>query len=146
MGVKGAFRENAERLFHAIAETDVRIWKLSKEQFFDLLRQDFQLVLQTFERFYYHLELIERNMLNSVLLSAHHRLVLALLELADQAGVPGENTARISITQQELSNLLSVSRQTTAACLKDLQDKGLLKTGRGWIELYDLDALRQEVL
>lgn len=146
MGVKGAFREGAERLFHAVAETDVRIWKLKKERFFDLLRSDFQFVLQTFERFSYHLELIERNMLNSVLLSAHHRLVLALLELADQVERTDGNPVRISVTQQELSNRLSVTRQTTSACLKDLQDKGLLKTGRGWIELFDPDALRQEVL
>lgn len=146
MGVKGAFRQDAERLFHAVADTDVHIWKLPRESFFVLLRSDFQFVLQTFERFSYHLELIERNMLNSVLLSAHHRLVLALLELADQVERTDTNSVRISITQQELSNRLSVTRQTTSACLKDLQAKGLLKTGRGWIELFDPEALRQEVL
>jgi Mn-dependent DtxR family transcriptional regulator len=72
-------------------------------------------------------------------------LALTLLELCDQAKHTADSAVVISITQQELSNMLSVSRQTVAACLTRMQGRGILKTMRGKIELYDIAALRREV-
>lgn len=145
LGTKGVFIK-PERLFYTIADSDVRVWKISHEDFLTLLREDFEFAVWQFSRAFSRLDLLERKMLNSVLLSAHHRIVLALLELSDQSEQKTEHSAVIFITQQEISSMLSVTRQTTGACLKDLQDKGILKTKRGQIEICDLAALRREVL
>jgi CRP-like cAMP-binding protein len=144
LGVKGAFRET-ERKFYAIADTDVRVWRIGRENFYALLREDFDFVLRVFSRFSLHLDTIERKMLN-FFLSAKNRMVLTLLELGEQSEHKTDSYAQVSITQQELSNLLSVSRQTTFACLKELQDKGIIKTKRGLIEICDTSALRRELL
>lgn len=145
IGTKGVFIQQ-ERLFYTIADSDVCAWKINHESFLALLREDFEFVLWHFSRAFHRLDVLERKVLNSLLLSAYHRLVLTLLELIGRSPQKADQPIRISITQQELCNILSISRQTVGTCLKEMQSKGLLRTMRGQIEICDLNALRQEIL
>ena len=145
LGTKGVFIK-PERLFYTIADCDVRVWKISHKAFLTLLQEDFEFVCWHFSRAFSRLDNLERKMLNSALLSSHRRLALTLLELSDRAENRTENTAQIAITQQELSNMLSVTRQTIGTCIKDFQDKGILQTKRGKIEIFDLKALKAEMM
>ncbi len=145
LGVKGLFI-TPTRLFHSVANCNVRVWKLPYEKFLNILREDFDFVEWHFRRVFTRLDNLERKNLNSVLLSAHCRIALTLLELSENAEVKTENSAVVSITQQELSNMLSITRQTTGICLKELQNKGILITKRGKIEICNLAALRLETL
>lgn len=145
LGVKGAFFKPL-RLFHTIADLDTRVWELPHKLFHDLLQEDFDFVVWFLTLVLNRLDILERKMLDSALLSTHHRLALTLLDLSAQSPHQTENSVLLSLTQQDLSNMLSVTRQTTGACLKDLQDKGILKTKRGQIEICDLAALKMETL
>ena len=111
-----------------------------------LMQEDFDFVVQLMSRMSLHLDILEKKLLHSMTLSAHHRIVMLLLELAEQTSHRTTNTATIFFTQQELSDMLSLSRQTVVVCLKNLQEKGIIKTSRGQIELCNLENLRQEIL
>ena len=147
LGSKGIFNSvRATQLFYAVAATDVKAWAIRRENFVVLLQEDFDFIEQVFARFALHMDILERKLLHSMTLSAHHRIVMQLLELSEQTSQRTTNTAVVFVTQQELSDMLSLSRQTTVVCLKTLQEKGILKTSRGQIDICNLENLRQEIL
>lgn len=79
------------------------------------------------------------------LLPAPQRLARRLVLMAEGYGQwNGEPRSRRSITlsQEDLSLMLAISRQTANQILKDLQARGLLRVHRGEIEICDLPGLR----
>ncbi len=65
--------------------------------------------------------------------------------LANLAG-DGAVTADVAITQQELADLLGITRVTANAALRDLQKRGLVKRSYGSIGIPDRDRLVQFAL
>ncbi|MBX7533801.1 Crp/Fnr family transcriptional regulator [Qipengyuania sp. 1XM1-15A] len=65
--------------------------------------------------------------------------------LATMAGEEG-GTASITITQQELADLLGVTRATANAALKELQQRGLVERGYGSVRVPDRDRLARFAL
>jgi len=48
----------------------------------------------------------------------------------------------LHVSQDKLSAMLSISRQTVNQMLKELEGEGLLALGRGHIEIIDLEKLK----
>ena len=65
--------------------------------------------------------------------------------LSTMAGDEG-GVLRVTITQQELADLLGVTRATANAALKDLQKRGLIERGYGSIRVPDRDRLARFAL
>ena len=65
------------------------------------------------------------------------RLAGMLATMAGEAAGP----ASVTITQQELADLLGVTRATANAALGDLQKRRLIERGYGTIRIPDRDAL-----
>lgn len=65
--------------------------------------------------------------------------------LATMAGEQ-DRSASITITQQELADLLGVTRATANAALKELQKRGLVERGYGSIRVPDRDRLARFAL
>ena len=65
--------------------------------------------------------------------------------LATMAGEDG-GTASITITQQELADLLGVTRATANAALRELQQRGLVERGYGSVRVPDRDRLARFAL
>lgn len=60
--------------------------------------------------------------------------------LANLAGeVPGSTS--VSVTQQELADLLGVTRATANAAMRDLRERGLVERGYGSVAIPDRDRL-----
>lgn len=79
------------------------------------------------------------------LLPAPQRLARRLVLMAEGYGqVKGSAGTRrtIALSQEELSLMLAISRQTTNQILQDLQARGLLRVQRGTLEIVDLPGLR----
>lgn len=49
----------------------------------------------------------------------------------------------IALSQEQLSQMLSISRQTTNQILKDLEARQLVRVQRGEVEIMDLAGLRR---
>ena len=74
---------------------------------------------------------------------ARTRLINRLVTLAH--GRAGHNAARITVPvrQADLAAWVGTSRETVARILSDLRAEGLVNTGRGTIEVIDLNVLRR---
>ena len=70
--------------------------------------------------------------------SIDQRLCRWLLSTHDRA-----NQATIRLTQETLADMLGVQRTTVTAVAKALQDEGLIRTGRGKIEILDRAKLER---
>lgn len=80
-------------------------------------------------------------------LSLSARLAKRLVELVESQG-PNEKNCRectLKISQQELGDILGVSRESINKELKTLRDKGILATARNFIEVYDLESLKKRM-
>ena len=64
------------------------------------------------------------------------RLARWLLTIHDRA-----DGDRFSLTQADIAGMLGVRRATVSEVGAELQDKGLIRRGRGWIEITDRAAL-----
>ncbi|QGU34040.1 helix-turn-helix domain-containing protein [Thermochromatium tepidum ATCC 43061] len=69
------------------------------------------------------------------------RLIEHLLRQAEHLG-----SDAIQATHQMLAAELGSSREVISRLLKGLEEQGLLRARRGWIELLDRDALRRRAL
>lgn len=79
------------------------------------------------------------------LLPAPQRLARRLVMMAEGYGqwtADGQSRRVIGISQEQLSLMLAISRQTTNQILKDLELRQLVRVHRGEVEILDLDALR----
>ena len=79
------------------------------------------------------------------LLPAPQRLARRLVMMAEGYGqwtAEGQSRRVLSISQEQLSLMLAISRQTTNQILKDLEARHLLRVQRGEVEILDLAALR----
>lgn len=81
------------------------------------------------------------------LLPAPQRLARRLVMMAEGYGqwtAEGQSRRVIGISQEQLSLMLAISRQTANQILKDLQARRLLQVHRGEVEILDLPGLRAE--
>jgi CRP-like cAMP-binding protein len=66
------------------------------------------------------------------------RLARWLLTIHDRA-----DSDRFGLTQADVAGMLGVRRATVSEVGTELEDKGLIRRGRGWIEIVDRPALEQ---
>ena len=80
-------------------------------------------------------------------LDATGRVAGRLVELADTTGEPTDEGIRLTLplTQDDLANWISASREAVARALGSLRKRGLIITGRREITIIDLPALRDAI-
>ena len=66
------------------------------------------------------------------------RLALALLQLCGDQ----EDGARISVTQQELADLVGVSRVSLGKAVAKLEQAGMIEPGYAWVMIRDRAGLQ----
>ena len=84
----------------------------------------------------------------TAMLPAPVRLARRLLWMAEGYGGRHDETQRkrmLHVSQEQLSRLLAISRQTSNQILKNLEQQGLIRLHRNAVELVDFDGLRQVV-
>lgn len=82
---------------------------------------------------------------DQAVLAAPQRLARWLVSLALDHGQRLDSTQSrrvLHLSQEQLADMLALSRQTTNQMLQDLQQRGLLRLHRGRLEILDLPGLR----
>ncbi|HEY1059624.1 MAG TPA: Crp/Fnr family transcriptional regulator [Limnobacter sp.] len=83
---------------------------------------------------------------DAALLPTPIRLARRLLMMSEGYGIradSGQASSRIlHVSQDKLSDMLAVSRQTINQMLKEMESEGILELGRGSIEIVNSDALK----
>ncbi len=77
------------------------------------------------------------------LMPASVRLAHRLLMIVEGYGDIDHSKRMLQLPQEDLAAMLSLSRQTTNALLKDLQAQGIVRLGYGEIEILDAHRLRE---
>ena len=77
------------------------------------------------------------------LMPASVRLAHRLLMIVEGYGDTEHSKRVLQLPQEDLAAMLSLSRQTTNALLKDLQAQGVVRLGYGEIEILDAHRLRE---
>ena len=77
------------------------------------------------------------------LMPASVRLAHRLLMIVEGYGDMELSKRVLQLPQEDLAAMLSLSRQTTNALLKDLQTQGIVRLGYGEIEILDAQRLRE---
>lgn len=78
-------------------------------------------------------------------LPAPVRLARRLVQMAQGYGqihMQGSSLRTLALTQEQLSLMLGISRQTTNGILNDLKERHILDVQRGQLEILDLPALQ----
>lgn len=85
-------------------------------------------------------EQLSRRLLDALYSGADQRLTRCLADLARSYGVT-DNTARITLTQDQLADLVGGTRPTVNQVLRRLAEDGLVELGRGRVTVTDVAEL-----
>ena len=90
---------------------------------------------------------IEQRLKHLLFLPSKERLCHLLLELAEQYGTQTDDGVSLGIrlSHQDLAAVIGATRETVTVTLGELQEQGLLRTGRRRITLTNLEALAKLV-
>lgn len=83
---------------------------------------------------------LERRINRVVNQKVETRILLTLADLAESQGGPA--AMRIPLTQHDIAMLIGATRETTSTTLNNLERRGLVKLGRGFIEVGQAETLR----
>jgi CRP/FNR family transcriptional regulator, cyclic AMP receptor protein len=136
-----AVLDRAPRSAGVMAHDDTVVLMLYRDDFMTLLRASFSLVEHVIqllaERVRYNTAYTER----LAFLSVPGRVAALLVQLADTALV-GEGPVRLALTQQELADFASTTREWVNRALRDFADRGLVRLERGAVIVLNRPGLR----
>lgn len=77
----------------------------------------------------------------------NHRVAATLVHLAEKRGTSGENGVliEIPISRQDIADMTGAKVETVSRVMSDLKRSGLIESGRRWIAIPDMHALRAYV-
>lgn len=137
-----ALLDGRPRTANATAIAATELFLVHRNQFMDLLEREPKLSIHLLQllcdRVRWTNELLEE----TVFLDVPARLAKRLLSLSKLHGRVSERGAELSLSQKELAQFLSISRQIVNHHLQEWRDKGWVELSRGKIIICDADALR----
>jgi CRP/FNR family transcriptional regulator len=142
MPVSWVFNISNAALYYYDAFSDVQLYVMTKERFFELLSQKKleSKLLQSVSRRY-----TASTMHLNALLQSHAQNKIAqglqyLILCHGKKLLNGKYRVNIRLTQQDLANLIGVTRETAAVELNKLREKGIIEY-RSFTYTIDYDAL-----
>ena len=128
----------------AIVLEKTRIAMISKDDMKALIKSIPKLALELLEIMSTRLIRAQKMVGNLGLYNTETITADILLHLATESKSMGQNKdCVISISQQELANLIGCSRETASRILRDFKKKGLIETARKKIIIKDLTGLKK---
>jgi CRP/FNR family cyclic AMP-dependent transcriptional regulator len=111
-----------------------------REDFLSLLESNFELVHRVIEALTERLRFTTTFSQNLAFLSASGRIAAALAQRAAREAKTAD-PVRLALTQQDLANHASVTREWTNKALRDFAAQGLLRVERGAVIVLDQERL-----
>jgi len=142
-----ALLDGQPRSADAVALEDSRLYALNRNDFLSFLLNNDNAVRAILNALSARLRKTDDLLAEMCFLNLSARLAKKLVELAESQ-VLGDKNCResiLKISQQELGDILGVSRESINKELKILRDKGILATSRNFIRIYDLESLKKRM-
>jgi CRP/FNR family cyclic AMP-dependent transcriptional regulator len=134
-----ALLDGQPRTADAVAITDCELVTLRRGDFLQLLHREPKVAIKIIELLCARLRAAGEHFEDILFLNTAERLAKTLLRLPYKA-LPS-NTRRVTITQQEISQMIGLSRESTNKQLRIWEGRRWLKIVRGGVVLLDLDAI-----
>ncbi|OGP67323.1 MAG: hypothetical protein A2170_05295 [Deltaproteobacteria bacterium RBG_13_53_10] len=128
---------NSPRHFTARAMEDTTVLSVTREEYIPFLKQYPQVAIEVIGILGDALDNIFNRVIDLIGERVEKRLFNVLTTLSTQFG------SVLPLTQNELSDTLGTSRETTTRILGHLCDLGILSTSRGHITILDLPRLKE---
>ena len=142
-----ALLDDLPRSADAIALEDSQLYVLNRKDFLSFLSNNGHTVYAILNSLSRRLRKTDDQLAEMCFLNLSARLAKRLVDLAEtqepEAGSPGSYDLKIS--QQELGNILGVSRESINKELKILRDKNVVSTLRNSIRILDLESLKKRM-
>jgi CRP/FNR family cyclic AMP-dependent transcriptional regulator len=142
-----ALLDDQPRSADAMALEDSHLYALNRKDFLSFLFNNDNAVHAILRSLSARLRKTDDLLAEMCFLSLSARLAKKLAEMVELQ-VHGEESCResiLKISQQELGDILGVSRESINKELKILRDKGILATSRNSIRIYDLESLKKRM-
>lgn len=125
------------RIVDVVALRDTELFWVQESDLNDIISSDPKVGRELIRILSVQLQELIQTVLSSRQLSAPKILARSLLMLSQSSGGDGS----ISVSQDDLSELVGVSRMTISSALRDMEAKGMVKRGYREIEILDVQAL-----
>lgn len=138
-GVFGAFEACGSRLSYARAVVQIggEGWRIRAAHYRELY--DLSPALRVAMHKYVEALLVEARQLLAC--TAIHRVEMRMCRVLLEASARSHRSPELTLTQEDLANILGVQRSTIAAASGRLQRAGLVHSGRGSITINDFERL-----
>lgn len=142
-----ALLDGLPRSADAIAIEDCYLYALNRNDFLAFLVNNEKAVHTVLSSLSLRLRRTDTLLAEMCFLNVSVRLAYKLFEMAQAQGPDEKNPQeyKIKISQQELGDILGVSRESINKELKRLRDKGIVSTSRNYIRIHHLAALNKRV-
>jgi CRP-like cAMP-binding protein len=144
-----ALLDGKPRSADAVAAADSEIIELAREDFLDILRRNPEAAIEMMAILCGRIRQATSFVEDAVLLDSRARLLQRVKSLADQFGkVDGDGAVRIEhrLSQQEIGESVGLTRVSVNRLLSQWRSEGLIKDGRGYLVVPDLDRLERATL
>jgi CRP/FNR family transcriptional regulator, cyclic AMP receptor protein len=143
-----ALLDGLPRSADAIAIEDCCLYALNRKDFLAFLVNNEKAVRAVLSSLSLRLRKTDTLLAEMCFLNLSVRLAHKLFEMAEAQGPDEENPQeyKVTISQQELGDILGVSRESINKELKRLRDKGIVSTSRNFIRIHHLASLKKRVL
>jgi CRP/FNR family cyclic AMP-dependent transcriptional regulator len=140
-----ALLDESARSNMAQALDDARMWGFGKRDFTRLLETRVKLAMNYIRLVGERRRRMEKKLSDITAKDVAARVCELLHELSTSAepsaaGASGESL--VPLTHQDVASLIGAARQTTTSVLNDLERRGIIALGRGWIRVKHLKDLQ----
>jgi CRP/FNR family transcriptional regulator, cyclic AMP receptor protein len=142
-----ALLDDLPRSADAIALEDSLLYVLNRKDFLSFLSNNPHTVYAILNSLSRRLRNTDGQLAEMCFLNVSARLAKRLVELAETQE-PEEGNPKaydLKISQQELGNILGVSRESINKELKILRDRGVVSTSRNSLRILDLESLKKRM-
>jgi len=139
-----ALLDGMPRSADAVAAEDSRLYVLYQEDFICILMKSSTAIKSLFSTLSVRLRKTDKFVEETCFLNVSARLSRRLSEMAEQrmnAGEEGE--IRIEITQSELASMVGATRESVNKELRNMREKGIVKTAGRSVVVCDLERLKR---
>ena len=142
-----ALLDDLPRSADAIALEDSQLYVLNRKDFLSFLSNNGHTVYAILNSLSRRLRKTDDQLAEMCFLNLSARLAKRLVDLAEtqEPKTVNPNSYDLNISQQELGNILGVSRESINKELKILRNKGVVSTLRNSIHILDLESLKKRM-
>lgn len=121
------------------ALSDMEVLEFTRTQFHQMIQENMRLNAIVLESYAMYINLL-------IYETAHQEYNNSFIKLCNllylfSQNSPEGRTLRISLSQEDIANILTINRVNAAKNLSRLRNEGIIRSHRKWIEIIDIAAL-----